>query len=607
MNHTLQTEKKTMHDQSWFAMNSERKARLATASWVPLYQRKSTEHLDYPDVGHWEEALDSYSIVVPRRDNESDEEDEEDEVDLLQDLQWMSISVDTGHAPTIDGGGYYPSREFNDWSAGINGEYLVLLNKTIVGLDVLIEPDLICSLGLVQEGDIWVCPAEDYVPVIRMSRTDLGKVDCVEIRGPFLKDYLCARNADLVVSSFYYRTEVFDTVPSFEAPEKVDEHAYFYECREFDIDNSGSPFGTKVQTIIVGRTDVDHDDDVPVMDFAKDGDTWSKQSEFTREDGKRHRWIAELWKNEIVPPAEQSPRVRGDDVESNVEFIVDNSDTKQTAEELIAPPSRWLWFSVNLIPSILERRGSSLNWYSKETGGISFSGSSLHFGVNSDGLINVYAKDIGLLPIRWQQVFAAYNIAPEGKVSKELLASQMESQPARTVAPEDLLPQALESLNGVFKSRFDSPLLKAHESEEDLWKAIHRFVSDDSEFYKLAKNIVRVCIERFDFGLLKNLTPDAKKDLRSLKRLEHLLTENGADGRKLTSVLVGLNELRQCDSHLPGQSRLEDSYKLAEVDQSAKPYRRAEQLLANLADCISTIATVFMSDDTSDLETESSN
>jgi hypothetical protein len=69
----------------------------------------------------------------------------------------------------------------------------------------------------------------------------------------------------------------------------------------------------------------------------------------------------------------------------------------------------------------------------------------VHFGINSRGLVNVYAKDIALLPDWQQKIWAGYNIGPDGKVSEELLASQAEAQPADTQAPEVFLGKGLRA------------------------------------------------------------------------------------------------------------------------------------------------------------------
>jgi hypothetical protein len=54
-------------------------------------------------------------------------------------------------------------------------------------------------------------------------------------------------------------------------------------------------------------------------------------------------------------------------------------------------------------------------------------------------VINIYAKDIALLPDIQQQIYATFNVGPEGGISEELLAFQARAAPASTQAPEAYL------------------------------------------------------------------------------------------------------------------------------------------------------------------------
>ena len=78
-----------------------------------------------------------------------------------------------------------------------------------------------------------------------------------------------------------------------------------------------------------------------------------------------------------------------------------------------------------VVTELLSNRGFTLEWYTAETGGIhSTSGYRTHFGLNSSDQITVYAFDVARLASWEQHIWAAHNVAPEGKVSNELLAAQ---------------------------------------------------------------------------------------------------------------------------------------------------------------------------------------
>jgi len=86
------------------------------------------------------------------------------------------------------------------------------------------------------------------------------------------------------------------------------------------------------------------------------------------------------------------------------------------------------------------------------------------------GLINVLAKDIALLPNWHQNIWAGYNTAPDGKVSKELLASQMEAVPADTQAPEDFFGRGIEAINYFSEKKLGFPIFNDHQSAADILK-----------------------------------------------------------------------------------------------------------------------------------------
>lgn len=104
---------------------------------------------------------------------------------------------------------------------------------------------------------------------------------------------------------------------------------------------------------------------------------------------------------------------------------------------------RWLWFRVSVVNELLNSRGFKLAWYTAETGAInSTSGYKTHFGINSSDLITVYAYDIARLAPWEQHVWAGHNVAPEGKVSSELLDAQVRAKPASTYAVEEMFLEA---------------------------------------------------------------------------------------------------------------------------------------------------------------------
>ncbi len=179
----------------------------------------------------------------------------------------------------------------------------------------------------------------------------------------------------------------------------------------------------------------------------------------------------------------------------------------------------------------------------------------VHFGVNELGLINVYAKDIGLLPEWQQQIWAGYNITPEGGVSNKLLASQVKAQPAETKAPEQFLGKGIELVNKLAMEKLNIQIFREHDAIPQLIEKTHRFRAvDEQSFFALAKDLARLIADSLDAQAMQTIvTPPKKEKWGSLKSLENLLASKYDRElvRKITSSLVGVYELRHADAHLP--------------------------------------------------------
>jgi hypothetical protein len=239
--------------------------------------------------------------------------------------------------------------------------------------------------------------------------------------------------------------------------------------------------GEKTAVFHIARTDVDPEEDVPVFGLPTDDNVTSKSWTKEHSGRKLYRVEGELWRTEWIEPASQSPIVRGDELPPSVFFITDAEGKQENRKTLVAG-RRWLWFRPEVMPALAHRRGGSLHWYTRDTGSVGCSPDySVHFGVNTLGLINVYAKDIALLPEWQQKVWSGYNVSPEGKVSEELLASQMKADPANTHAPEEFLAKGLSRLNDLAKAKLGITIIRQHDQIPDLIAHAHRFRATDKE------------------------------------------------------------------------------------------------------------------------------
>ena len=356
----------------------------------------------------------------------------------------------------------------------------------------------------------------------------------------------------------------------------------------------GFPFGEKIAVFHSARTSVDPEEDVPrfphITEDTLETTSWEKQYEGR----KLFSVTGEMWRNHWIPPGEGSPLVRGDRVESDIEFIVNSSGEKKAGGAL-EEHRGWLWFKPTVVQEMLSRPAGLLRWHTEDTGSLGSSSiHTVHFGINEMGLLNVLANDIAVLQPLQQRIWIAYNVLPDGGISKELYMSQMKATPADTYAPEDMLFRALEHLRAVSSEVLHTSLLSQHKEEPTILKNANRFLGlSITGLCALAKELNKLTVEQLDLPLLKKLVPTKDERLGSIKRLEQFVSSLGADGREITAPLVGINELRQGDAHLPSKD-LKDSLQLLGIVDDGNFAQMAKTMIYQVAWSIGTTGELIL-------------
>ena len=572
-------------NQDWFEMQDIRRRNFSKSVWIPLravFIKEQAGRSGY--LGYKEDFFGSGSIAVPTI-----------HLDAAKELGWMDIGISHQHSGRVEDDAYIPADIYKDYRGEFNGVHLVLDQMSHDDGPHIwhLNQDLILSLGLKREGNSWICPMDGYTQVARLKVTENNKPTLLEIKAQYLKDYLCARNMALYMTHFFSRNFVTDNTShiNWEDGSKFDQNeSVKWEGRVIPIHEGGKPFGEKMAIFHVSRTDVNETDDVPDMSgLPSDENTDSKSWEREFEGRKLYRILGELWRNEIIKPGKRSPKVRGDKSVSTIYFIIDADGSKVCGENLIGS-GKWLWFKPEIIMALCSRRGGALSFFTQQTGSVTCSyGYGIHFGVNELGLINVYAKDIGQLPEWQQQIWAGYNIGPDGGVSSELLASQVNAEPANTQAPEEFLSIAIKEVNELSLKKLGSKIFRDHEAIPELLPKIHRFKAiDQDSFYALAKDLARLIVDSIDTRAIQSIVPSPKgKKLGSLKSLENLLASrwdrNGI--RKMMASFVGVYELRHADAHLPS-NEIDDAFNLIQVDRSLPFVHQGHQMLHQVVSSI---------------------
>ncbi|MGA9224496.1 MAG: hypothetical protein WBZ57_25255, partial [Pseudomonas graminis] len=462
-----------------------------------------------------------------------------------------------------------------------------------------LHQDFVISLGLQRQGDVWLRPSEGFQEVVRLVRDEDGSPIRMDVRVEHLRDYLKARGLYLLISSFRSRRQIVADASHIKWASAVVEELQGedkWQGVNHAIHEGGKPFGSSMGGLHVSRTDIDEDDEVPVLGPPDEESIVSKSWSIQHTGRKLYDLNGYLWKTEVVEPGRVSERVQGEQPLTKVDFAVDGSGERLSGDEL-EHSGRWLWFRPNVTALLGSYRGSSLSWYTRDTGRIGISAEhSVHFGLNDLGLINVYAKDIGLLPSWQQRVWAGANLVPDGGLSAELRASQANANPASTKAPEMQLRPVYEALNASFHRLTGNQLFGAHHALDEIFRRIHRFRAlEKVGVLELAKDLARVTVESLDGEALSAIapTPQGMKS-GSVKHLEAALQKGCTleQARALTKVLVGINVLRQADAHLPS-SAFAQAFDLVGVDQKAEPVMQGRQMLESLVESLDEMGKVL--------------
>jgi hypothetical protein len=571
-------------EQKWFEMTEIRKRRFDSAVWIPLRASQKDETGKWEHLGHKSEFFGATSLAVPLRKR-----------DAAESLGWGELNLMHDHCGYANRGRYVPADQYDD--KRLKGAVPLVMSQSGNSAEPPtwhIHPDFVITLRLKREGNVWVAMDEGYIEVVRLKLDADNRPKLLEVRAEHLKDYLCARRMALRISWYRERQEVFEAEPDFNwpKPDGTYKNGERWEGRVSAIHEGGEPFGESMAVMHVTRTNLDFDEDVPRIEISDETAT----SSFTRklsEKRKVYRIAGEVWRAEWVERGERSTRIRGDEPYPPISYVVDAAGKKQTAKSLINT-GRWLWFKPEVIPALIDRRGGSLEWYTRETGGVRGSPDyRIHFGINSLGLVNAYAKDVALLPEWLQRIWAGFNVSPEGKVSAELFSAQGQGVPASTQAPEPFLPVGIAVLDEAFTRSFGRALFRPHSDPAEVFKPCHRFRAlSTSGLYGLAKDLVRIVVEHIDTAALhKIVAPPDRVTWASLKSLENVLATviGEKNAHSALGPLHGIYNLRLADAHVPSKDDLDLAYALARVDKTSPLVMQGRDLLAT---CVTSLHAV---------------
>ncbi|ENT6843073.1 hypothetical protein ACFF2L_003548 [Enterobacter kobei] len=568
----------------WILQKKETHRLYSNATWVPLRAVKTNEQGHVYKVGYESDFFGCGSIAVPIEFKEQ-----------AENLSWNDIGIVETKPYAYRNGQYSPVDQYEYHDNEPIGLHLVFdYSLPVLGGNIwMLNPDLIMALRIVKEGNSWVRPEENFVEVVREFYDSQGEPNLIEIKREYLIDYLAARNLSLRLS--YYKQRVIN-VASLENSQfsgLADHHEEQRDGGRFQLRvcSNNDVFGGKWAMFRTWRTDIDEDEDAPVMGPENESNTAYEKKEGNHSGYEGTRIEGEFWRDEWIEHHGLSKRVRGDDDPNLPHFIIETDGTRLASSKLNKEDiGRWLWFRSSIVNELLSFRGFSIEWFTSETGAlISASQKSVHFGINAADLITVYACDIARLDGWEQHVWAAHNVVPDGKVSSELLAAQVKAMPAETYAVEFLFFEVMKMLEDIFKERLGIALFSHDIDINEAKKNILRFVSrDQASLLRLAKEIVRYFSDRLNVRELRKISmhPDKEK-LGSNKLLQNILSQKVGEekAREIFGPIVGAYDMRLGDAH-PTSSKIGDALRLAGVEDDISYLRKGERLISNVGQSI---------------------
>lgn len=292
-------------NEAWILQTSEIRRLFSRATWVPLRAALNDEKGNVKEIGYIGDIFACGSVAFPNEHRE-----------LADRLSWTDIGIGHTAAPYAYSDGHYSpidEYQYNDKvPIGIN---LVFEHPQPVvgGRQWILNPDLVVALRLIKEGPNWVRPEENFVVVARETVGSDGSHHLIEIKREFLMDYLAARGVSLRLSYYHQRVEnVADLKGSpyaglNEAHEQREGGRYELRIKELN-----TVFGGSWASFRMWRTDIDEEEDAPVMGPETNYNTASESAGGRRSGYPGVRVEGEFWRDEWIEHQGKSTRVRGD-------------------------------------------------------------------------------------------------------------------------------------------------------------------------------------------------------------------------------------------------------------------------------------------------------
>lgn len=224
-------------DQTWFQMEDLRRRDLSRSVWIPL---RSVALDEVGRFGYSGYRFDFYGVgtVAVGVDQRAS----------ISELGWTDIGVSHEHFGCVENDTYVPADRYEDHRRAVSGLHLVLDQAREDDQPSIwhLHQDMVVTLGLVREGDVWIRPREGYIDVARLRRRVDDTPYLIEMRASHIRDYLCARGMGLYVTSYRRRMEIADSrshIAWTESESTVEQSEFRWRGTVREIHEGGMPIG----------------------------------------------------------------------------------------------------------------------------------------------------------------------------------------------------------------------------------------------------------------------------------------------------------------------------------------------------------------------------
>lgn len=273
-----------------------------------------------------------------------------------------------------------------------------------------------------------------------------------------------------------------------------------------------------------------------------------------------------LWRNIVIRPFDRPRTDRTPwpyfyarpDPTNAPQYIVNTAGDRKLLNAAECPP--YLYFRPEVLQKYLHVPGYRVRFHMRTWGRAHTPGAvhSIDVGINSQGLVNAFAKDLADQRPSEQEYWASFSITPSGDVCKEMFRTNMLCDPPDSISLFEQVSREVKRLIERTREQYGEPF---HSCVDPTDKEIDRLTVGPltrqwSEVCDLAKILYGWTIDRMSVRNIRRAIGGripTEDNWGQIKLLESLLVASGMSEEQAKTAIAplkGLNILRVAAAHL---------------------------------------------------------